>query len=110
MKIIVFFVTLVFSISLVFFVRQQFVYPDKWNEIRPGMTRQEVYDRIGQGGGEMPGLTGMHWTESHTILKQDMLIYFDGNRAVIIEIVTVFAWETAGDVPPIAMPRYEHAK
>lgn len=111
MKIVIFFLTLAFSISLVFFVRQEFVYPDKWNEIRLGMTRQEVYDRIGQGHGEMPGWTGMHWTQSHFILKQDMDIYFvEGNRASIITIVTVFDWETAGDVPPVTTNRFESAK
>ena len=108
MKIVIFFLTLFFSISLVFFVRQQFTYPEKWNEVRLGMTRQEVYDLIGEGGGEWSGWTGRHWIESHTILKQDMDIYFGDNGASSIIIVTVFAWETGGDVDPITTPRYEH--
>lgn len=110
MKIVIFFLTIFFSISLVFFVRQQFTYPEKWNEIQLGMSRQEVYSLIGRGGGEWSGWTGMHWIESHTILKQDMDIYFEGNRAHSITIVTVFAWETGYEDTPLSMPRYEHAK
>jgi hypothetical protein len=110
MKIVIFFLTLFFSISLVFFVRQQFIYPEKWNEVQLGMTRQEVDELIGQGVGEWMGWTGRHWIESHTILKQDMNIYFEGNRAHSINIVTVFVWDTGFEDPPIATPRSEYAK
>ena len=91
-------------------MRQQFTYPDEWNEIQLGMTRQEVYNLIGQGGGEWSGWSGMHWTESHTILKQDMDIYFEGNRAHSLTIATLFARETAGEETPITTSRNEHVK
>jgi hypothetical protein len=36
------------------FVRRQFTYPAAWDQVHVGMSRQEVYDRIGPGAGNGP--------------------------------------------------------
>jgi hypothetical protein len=67
-------------VSLVaFFMRQQFVYPAKWNQIHVGMSRQQVYDLIGPGVGEFPGWKGPFWSDRGFIVWHELRLGMAGD-------------------------------
>lgn len=62
-----------------FFVRQQFTYPAKWDQIHVGMSRQQVYDLIGPGGGEFPGWKGPFWNDHGIIVWHELQLSMSGD-------------------------------
>lgn len=63
-----------------FFVRRQLAYPAAWDQVHVGMSRQEVYDRIGAGGGEWPGWKGPFWYHRNSIMWHELQMSMTGDR------------------------------
>jgi hypothetical protein len=87
-----------------FFVRQQFAYPQAWDQIHVGMSRQQVYDLIGPGGGEFPGWKGPFWRESGIIVWHELQLSMAGDRVIAISINRYW-----GEHHPFGVARSESA-
>ena len=59
------------------FSKQQFAYPQAWNEIQLGMSRQEVYDRTGTPSANMGEIKGAFWFQNKLTQQQELWVYFD---------------------------------
>jgi outer membrane protein assembly factor BamE (lipoprotein component of BamABCDE complex) len=66
---------------------QQFSYPSTWDEIKIGMSRDEVYSRIGRPGQDWGALKGAFWMEVKLSQTQELWVYFD-NDAVTNRSIT----------------------
>lgn len=59
-------------------------YPAVWDQIRLGMTRAEVYDLIGESGGEWSGWSGMYWHHNGILIRNQLELYIDPTDCVTI--------------------------
>jgi hypothetical protein len=50
------------------------------------MSRPEVDELIGPGGGEWKGWKGPFWRDSGIIIRHELEVYFDRDRAVAIHL------------------------
>jgi hypothetical protein len=69
-----------------FFIQRQFKYPSEWDQIHAGMSRQEVYDLIGPGGGEWPGWKGPFWFDRGMIVWHELRLSMMGDRVIAVHI------------------------
>jgi hypothetical protein len=70
----------------VFFVRQQLAYPAAWDQVHVGMSRQEVYNLIGPGGGEFQGWKGPFWRDSGIFIWHELELSMAGDQVIAIRI------------------------
>ena len=85
----------------------QVSYPRVWNDIHLGMTRQEVYDRIGPPGQDWGDLKGAFWTEVKLTGWQELWIYFDKDKVAMLRINRYFGTDSTFYIQNV---RYEHDK
>ena len=69
-----------------FFIQRQFKYPSAWDQIHVGMSRQQVYDLIGLGGGEWKGMKGPFWHDSGIILWHELELGMSGDRVIAVRV------------------------
>jgi hypothetical protein len=70
----------------IFFLRRELSYPPEWNQIHAGMSRQEVYDLIGPGGGEFAGWKGPFWRDSKLVVWHELDLSMSGDKVVSVRI------------------------
>jgi hypothetical protein len=87
-----------------FFIQRQFKYPLAWDQIHIGMSRQEVYDRIGPSGGEWPGWKGPVWRDSGIIVWHELDLSMTGDRVTTIRVNRYW-----GEHHPIGVVRSEYS-
>jgi outer membrane protein assembly factor BamE (lipoprotein component of BamABCDE complex) len=80
MKLRISIVALLVFAALVFFVLHQLAYPTKWNDIQLGMTREEVYERVGSPSQDWGSLKGAFWNENKLIVREELWVYFSNDK------------------------------
>ena len=68
---------IVAAVMMAAFVRQQLSYPEAWDRIQPGMSRQEVYALTGPPTADMKDIKGTFWFEKKLTQRQELWIYFE---------------------------------
>ena len=65
---------------------QQLSYPRVWNDIHLGMTRQEVYDRVGSPDLDWRDVKGTFWIKEKLTGRQELWLFFENDKAVMLSI------------------------
>jgi hypothetical protein len=78
-------IVIILAALVVLTVRWDFAYPPAWDQIHVGMTRQEVYERIGPGVGEWRGSKGPFWSDSGIVWHQ-LEVSFTGDKVTFINL------------------------
>ncbi len=67
------------------FIKQQFAYPKAWDEVHLGMAQQDVYELLGKPD-QYWSEKGAFWGQSNLTQFQELQIYFDNNKVVLVKI------------------------
>ena len=67
-------------------VWQQMSYPRVWNELHLGMTRQDVYKRVGSPDQDTGEIKGAVWNNERLTGRQELLLYFENDKVDMISI------------------------
>lgn len=70
----------------VLFLKRQFAYPQAWDEIQLGMSRQEVYDRAGPPTYDLGEVKGAFWFQKKLTQRQELWMYFDEDKVTMFAI------------------------
>ena len=73
-------------ICFCFVVWQQMAYPRVWNEIHLGMTRQEVYKRVGSPDQDTGEIKGAFWNNQRLTGRQELWLYFENDKVAMLSI------------------------
>jgi len=75
-------VLIVFS----FVAWQQLWYPRVWDELHLGMTRQDVYNRVGSPNQDWGEIKGAFWNNESLTCRQELWLYFEDEKVVMLSI------------------------
>jgi len=67
-------------------VWQQVSYPRAWNDIHLGMTRQEVYKRVGSPDQDTGEIKGAFWNNKRLTGRQELWLYFENDKVAMLSI------------------------
>lgn len=69
-----------------FFVGREFAYPAAWDEIRLGMSREQVLEKIGEPSYDLGEIKGAFWLYDRLLTISELNVYFDGEVASMVSI------------------------
>lgn len=65
---------------------QQMSYPRAWNDIHLGMTRREIYDRVGSPDQDTGEVKGVFWIEEKLTGRQELWLCFENDNTAMLSI------------------------
>lgn len=65
---------------------QQVSYPRVWNEVQLGMTRQDVYHRVGSPDQDSGEIKGAFWIKEKLTGRQELWLYFENDKVAMLSI------------------------
>lgn len=73
-------------IPFIIFNRQQSAYPTAWNEIHLGMSKQEVYSRVGLPITDLGDIKGGFWVHDKLTQNHVLWVYFENGKVTNLNI------------------------
>ena len=78
---------LIVLIPLIIFNRQQSAHPTTWDEIHLGMSRQEVYNRVGlPTNSDLDDIKGVEWVHNKLTQKHVLWMFFENDKVRSLQI------------------------
>ena len=71
-------------IAILLFVNYQSTYPSNWNQIKVGMTRQQVYELAGTPSVTSGEIKGDFWFQRKTLFTHELWVFFEADVATSI--------------------------
>jgi outer membrane protein assembly factor BamE (lipoprotein component of BamABCDE complex) len=73
-------------ISFLLFVNYQSAYPSNWNQVKTGMTRQQVYELAGLPTEDSGEIKGAFWFQAKMLTIHELHVYFEGDTAKYVDV------------------------
>lgn len=99
-------IILLLTVLLAVIIGQDFIYPSDWNRIHIGMSRQEVYNLLGQGRDKDSNWQGHFWNDSGILIRNEISVFFTNDSiSSIVQDQSLITGQTIRIVRVEAAPK-----